>query len=181
MLLLAATLAHADPVALRAPSATHTLAVANTSVSYAMWDRDRRWGVAFHVDDLGRGATGAWVGVRTEWRAPSGFGVDVHAAAGLLLLRGIDLGLGVTPAAAVGWRRPRFDATLGLVAPLAFKFTHGPALSVPILLEPWVGVHLGAFTVGGGGAAGPVLSAGELFAVDLRWMLSVGWTPGGAK
>jgi hypothetical protein len=55
-----------------------------------MWDGNRRWGIAFHVDDLGRGS-------------------------------------------------------------------------------------------GGGGAAGPVLSAGELFAVDLRWMLSIGWTPGGAK
>lgn len=171
-------LAHADPVALRAPGPGPRLSVSGASLSLGAWHASAPWGAAVE-GDLAGGPAGAWFGAHTDTRAPSGFGVDLQASAGLLLTGDLELALGLTPAAAVGWRGKRVDATLGLAAPLALRFTARPALTAPLRVEPWLGVHLGPVTLGAGGAAGVVLTTGELWAVDLAWMVSIAWVTRG--
>lgn len=173
-------LAHADPVAFRAPGPGPRLALSGAPLSVGWWHPTSPWGVAVE-GDLAGGPAGAWGGARTHLRAPSGFGVDLQASAGLLLTGDRALALGLTPAAAVRWRGSRVDASLGVAAPLELRVTARPSLTVPLRMEPWLGVHLGPVTLGAAAAAGMVLTTGELWAIDLAWMVSIAWVPPGGR
>lgn len=176
--LVAAALA--DPLALRAPgsdrapdAAAWSVAASGGSLSAGAWLPASNLGFALEGDVAG-GPVGTSVAYRTRLRTQTDFGVDLVGAAGLLVPL-VDPGVVValTPSATVGWRGRVGDATLGLVTPMAIRVAPDPAFSVPIRLEPWFGVHAGPVTVGAGAAAAFVVTPGTLWAVDLRWMVSV--------
>ncbi len=182
---LLATPAHADPVALRAPGSGITLAAAGPAVSGAFWLGEGHttkgaFDLGFGAEgDLRGGPVGATVaGARTLVRGPGGLGVDVTLAGSVLVpVVSPALALGATPSIFFGWRGARVDGGLGVVVPVVGRIAPDPSVRASVLAEPWIGVHAGPVSVGAGAAMGPVFTADELWAVDLRWMLSVGIEP----
>lgn len=198
MILALFGLAHADPIALRAPGAAPgadadtksadappaeapglgLAAVASgPDLSVGAWLPGGALGVAVEADASG-GPVGAAVAWRRSWRGPKGFGFDVVGAGGVAVPVAAPAAVvTLTPSAAMGWRTARIDATLGLVAPVAVRVAPAPAVSVPVRLEPWLGVHVGPATIGAGAGLGYVWTSDELWAVDVRWMLAVAVRP----
>ena len=186
-------LAHADPIALRAPGTVRADATGSPSaggspaslavtasgldLSAAAWLPGRALGVAVEVDASG-GPIGAAVAWRWSARGARGFGYDLVGAGGIAVpIAAPAAVLALTPSAAMGWRTARLDATLGLVAPVAVRVAPDPAITVPVRLEPWLGVHLGPATIGVGAGLGYVWTSDALWAVDARWMLGVALRP----
>jgi len=169
--------AWAEPVALRAPADGWVIVGGLPELGVGGWLPGKgpvRWGVAMG------GNTGGTLDVAAgpRWTLvdrPSGFTVELGAA----------LGAGAripAPAPVVegalwlgaGWRRPGWYAGLDIAVPAATDFDE---VRVPLLVEPWVGLGGGEWSVGLGAGVGQVLVPGELAAVAARWSLVVGWTP----
>jgi len=107
-----------------------------------------------------------------------GLGVDVTLAGSVLVpVVAPALAIGATPSIFFGWRGARLDGGLGVVVPVVGRIAPDPRVRASVLAEPWIGVHAGPVCIGAGAAMGPVFTTDELWAVDLRWMLSVGIEP----
>lgn len=172
MMLLLAMLAQAEPGALRAPVGDAGLtAEYNGGASLAVW-RDDRWGLAV---DASRGAAGASLG----WRHlhPDGGGLDFFAHGGLevpLVEPGIALGLG--GAARLSYRRGVFEGGLGVAVPVEVGLVGGgtgPALRLPLLVEPAIGLRLGPVRVGLTGSMGPVWVTDAISSVAIGGRVAV--------
>lgn len=159
-LLLAAALA--DPVVLRGPAPEGALGVSigSPELSAGGWIRPRL-GVAVEARTGGT-ALGASVGTRATLAGRERpWGIDASLAAGWVLPT-VDpaLALSLTPALHAGWRGERFQAVLGLAAPLAARLAPRPDLRAPVLVEPWLGLRLGDVWLGARAGLGVVAAPG---------------------
>lgn len=175
--LLLAAVAHADPLALRAPLDGVVVVGGLPQVGAGAWVSDR-YGLAAGVDLPGRSADLA-VGARgTLTRGPSGLGVDVGAAAGVVApFAGLRPTLEVAPWIAAGWRRPGWHLVVDLAVPAAVALGPGDVLRLPVLIEPWTGISRGGWSVTAGAGLGEVIVPGSLPAIAMRWQVGVGWSP----
>lgn len=168
-------LAHAEPLALRAPVDGAVVVAGMPQEGAAVWLRPQL-GVGAGYDVRGRTVDVAAAGRWDLTRAASGFGVQVGVAAGVpLTLAALRPAVEVAPWIGVGWERPRWHAVLDVAAPMAAAVGPTPNLRVPVVLEPWVGVTAGRFTVSAGAGMGQAWSPGQLPAMVLRYQLALAW------
>lgn len=175
LLLSLCGVALADPVALRMPAAD--------VVAVAGWPET---------------SVGAWVkpgfGLSVDWRFPASsvaismgsrkilagtpdrWGIDGALAGGPVLpLVAPGLALGVAPSVRVRRNGRLLDGGLDLAVPAAFRVTGGFEARVPVLLEASLLVHVGRFSVGALGGAGPVLVTGGTASASTQGAIVVTW------
>lgn len=168
MILALLALAHADPVALRAPTSGRFTAVVGTPVVSAAWFLNENVGFALDLRGVGASAS-ASAGLRQRHTTP--WGIDAGVAAGVVVPL-VDPGFGVslTPSLGGGWRDARTAGALTLAVPLELGLVgrDGVTARAPILLEPSFSAKAGPIELGVLLGAGPLFVTGSLPGVELR-------------
>lgn len=174
--LLLVAMAAAEPKAFRAPVGNAAwVAEYGGGASLAGWRADG-WGLALEV-----GPQAGTLGGSLGWRHlhPDGWGLDVTPGVGLVIpLVEPGLGLSLSPAARVGWRRKGFEIGLGLSIPVTVGFFGGGpglAVRVPLLVEPGVGLGVGSLRLGLTGSMGPVWVTETLPGIAVSGRIAIGW------
>lgn len=172
--LLLLAVAHADPVALRAPGDLVTVSIGAPDSSAGVWLRDD---LGVSVDLHGASAIGASVGWRRDLaRAKNGFGLDLSLAGGPMVpFWDPGLALALAPAIQLGWARPHLDAELGLAAPAVVRLAPGSDAYVPVVGELWLGTRVGDARFGAHLGMGSAWAAASPSEVALEAGLDLGW------
>lgn len=165
MILSLVSLAFADPIALRAPSAdvAVVLGAPDSSAGFSVTSN-----VGVSVDVHAFDAVGVSIGYRHDvFRRDTGFGLELAIAAGPTVPL-LDPGLAVsaTPSLALGWARGSLDATVGVAVPAVARL-NGFGLRLPVLGEVWLGGRIGSARVGGTFGAGQMWILGA--PTELGW------------
>jgi len=164
------SVAHADPIALRAPQGALGVVVAVPDSSVAGWLTSH---VGLSVDVHPWSTVGASVGYRGDvFRKATGFGLELSVAGGPTLPV-LDPGaaLSATPSASLGWAGRGVDATLGLAVPAVLRIAPDPDLRLPVIGEVWLGGRVGGVRLGGTFGAGQMWITGA--PVELGWHLGL--------
>lgn len=174
--LLLLSLAHADPVALRAPGDHLTLSVGAPDSSVGLWLRDD---LGVSLDLRGTSAMGASVGWRRDLvRGERGLGLELTVAGGPMVpFYDPGLALACAPALQVGWVKPRLDAELGLAVPALFRLAPGADAYVPVMGELWLGTGVGPVRFGLHLGMGSAWAAGSPSEVPLEAGIELGFSP----
>ncbi|MEL6348250.1 MAG: hypothetical protein AAFV53_34390 [Myxococcota bacterium] len=159
-LIAALQTAAADPLALRTPGQTWSLAAGAPTLSAGAWWSDQ-WGAAINLRTSGS-ALGAAVGARRRLLGDADrWGLDGYLAAGISApLIEPAAAITLTPSVRVRRRGERTDWGVAVSAPAAGRVTGGWAHRIPVMLEPSVSVRLGGLRVGAMVGLGAAFNSG---------------------